>query len=192
MLYVDVVVVQQRPCGGHKHTRQSLRPQLTCLVSATSTCTNRHIYSCGCGWLAGAGLLQALSAAAAAATTNILPKAAAAAAATAATVAAGVPAGVSMAYFQGTRYQGRNSLTSPGTYWLRQMGLDDSKVTALLVAANAGCFGMQQVSTTFTSYCVRVSQWGVGTCLVCTSKHVLPLHTDNAHTHANTATTPAD
>jgi hypothetical protein len=47
-------------------------------------------------------------------------------------------------------------LTGPGSYWLRQMNMDDKRVTALLLAANIGCFGMQQVSTTFTSYCVRV------------------------------------
>jgi hypothetical protein len=37
------------------------------------------------------------------------------------------------------------------------MGMQDNRVTALLVAANVLCFGMQQISTTFTSYCVRVS-----------------------------------
>lgn len=66
------------------------------------------------------------------------------------------PAGAALANFSGSRYTGSSSLSDPGGYWLRQMGMEGSKVTALLVAANVGCFGMQQLSTTFTSYCVRV------------------------------------
>jgi hypothetical protein len=74
-----------------------------------------------------------------------------------------------MASFQGSRYTGSSSLSTPGGYWLRQMGMDSSKITALLVATNVGCFGMQQLSTTFTSYCVRVGRapptgWVTCTC----------------------------
>ena len=101
---------------------------------------------------AGPGLTHALSAAA-----SMLPRAAAAAAVAAVTAAA-APAGASLAQFQGTHYRGPSSLTSPGSYWLRQLGMDDTRVTALLVVANTLCFGMQQVSTTFTSSCVRVSK----------------------------------
>lgn len=110
--------------------------------------------------IAAAGPLHVLSAA-----SSFLPQAALAAVTTAATVAAS-PAAVagaaatSLAYFQGTRYQGNNSLsTNPNTYWLRKFGLDDSRVTAFLVAANVGCYGMQQLSSTFTAGCVRVRLW---------------------------------
>jgi hypothetical protein len=92
---------------------------------------------------------------------SLLPRAALAAVTTAA-AAAMAPAGASLASFQGSRYTGSSSVAPPGDYWLRQMGLDGSKMTALLVAANVGCFGMQQLSTTFTSYCVRVGREWVG------------------------------
>lgn len=45
---------------------------------------------------------------------------------------------------------------------MRQMGMEDKRVTAAMVAANVLCFGMQQLSTTFTGHCVRVrSEVGV-------------------------------
>jgi hypothetical protein len=86
------------------------------------------------------------------------------------------PAGASLASFQGSRYTGSSSVTPHGDYWLRQMGLDGSKVTALLVATNVGCFGMQQLSTTFTSYCVRVGCGVLQAQIVCSCVGMIEVH----------------
>jgi hypothetical protein len=71
--------------------------------------------------------------------------------------------GVLRVWQQHNGYRG-DSLMPSGRYWLRQLGWDGGSMTPLLVAANAGAFGMQCVSPGFTNMCVRVS---VGCVCVC-------------------------